>query len=86
MYYYIGANFILKNWYLGVTVRNPFKSKKGGQKWGHSSDRLYSFEAADRSIANSTMVSIGAVYTIRYGKKQTNENQESIQTDQSLLK
>lgn len=86
MYYYIGANFILKNWHLGVTVRNPFKSKKGEQKWGHSSDRLYSFEAADRSIANSTMVSIGAVYTIRYGKKQTNENQESIQTDQSLLR
>lgn len=84
--YGIGASAVYGNWVISLNVNNPFNSKKSYEDWGHTPNHLYSFRNLQYSRLSTTDIKLSATYTIRYGRKQVDQNIETVTSDQSLMK
>lgn len=84
--YVAGAVAVYGNWSIDLRICNPFNKKKTREYWGHTPDRVYSFSNITYSNLGTTDIQLSATYTIRYGRKQQNQNIEGISNDTSLIK
>ena len=84
----LGVNFAVKNWNIGVQWDNfqNYNNHKQRESWGNTQEGKYSFNTKDLSDLALSRVNLSVTYTIRYGKKQQEQQMEGVTKDESLLK